>query len=134
VGLRRLLFDHPLVKTIGLGLFGVLGNVFAGAYIFEITKTVKGVQVLDWADTAHSRSFWVLVVVLILMGIYGREAARYESRIRKGVSEANVLDIALGELLGPMIEVAKRDIKHGRLRSMEEVKKIFVPGTGGGQS
>lgn len=33
---RRLLFGHPLVKTIGLGLFGLLGNVLAGAYIFEI--------------------------------------------------------------------------------------------------
>jgi hypothetical protein len=116
--LKRLLFDHPLVKAIGLGLFGLLGNVLAGAYVFEITKTVNGVQILDWADTSHSRSFWLLVVVLALMGLYGWGTARYETRIRKALSEADVLGIAFRELLDPMIEAAKKDIKDGKIRSL----------------
>lgn len=45
--IRRLLFDHPLLKALGLGLLGLVGNVLSGAYIFEITTTRDGVQILD---------------------------------------------------------------------------------------
>ncbi|MCJ2134499.1 hypothetical protein MKK69_10610 [Methylobacterium sp. J-026] len=55
--IRRLLFDHPLMKALGLGLLGLVGTVLSGAYIFEITTTRDGVQTLDWSATPHSRSF-----------------------------------------------------------------------------
>ncbi|MCJ2056020.1 hypothetical protein MKL09_05595 [Methylobacterium sp. J-048] len=59
------------MKAVGLGLLGLLGNVLAGAYIFEITKTIDGVQRLDRSATPYSRSFWLLVIVLSAMGLYG---------------------------------------------------------------
>lgn len=123
--IRRLLFDHPLVKAVGLGLFGLLGNVLSGAYIFEITKTIDGVQILDWSATPYSRSSWLLVIVLLGMGLYGWGAARYENRMRRALSEADVLGIALQELVGPMIEAAKRDIQDGKLRTLDDVKRMF---------
>jgi hypothetical protein len=126
--LRRLLFDHPLVKAVGLGLFGILGNVLSGAYIFEITETVGGVQSIYWSHSLSSPSFWGLLVVLTLMSLYGWGLTRYETKIRKALTDADVLEIALQELLGPMIEAAKADIKSGRLRSMDDVKKMFGPG------
>ncbi len=50
--ISRLLFGHPLVKATGLGLFGILGNVLSGAYVFDITRAdSRGGQFLDWAYT-----------------------------------------------------------------------------------
>jgi hypothetical protein len=43
----------------------------------------------------------------------------------ESTDRVDVLEIALQELLGPLIEAAKRDIKDGRLRSLEDVKKMF---------
>jgi hypothetical protein len=122
---RRLLFDNPFVKAAALGLFGLLGNVLAGAYIFEITKTVNAIQVLVWEETLRSRSFWFLMVVLVLMGFYGWGAARYETRVRKPLSEDEAYGIALQELIDPMIKAAKKDIEEGKLRTIEDIRKIF---------
>lgn len=124
-----MLFGHPLVKALGLSLFGILGNVLAGAYVFEITKQGATGQFIDWSDSAHSRSFWALVCVLVGMGLYGWGMTRYETRQRKAVSEKEVLGIVLAELLDPMIEATKTDIREGRIRSLEDVKKRF--GSGG---
>ena len=119
------LFDHPLLKAIGLGLLGLVGNVLSGTYIFEITTARDGVQTLDWSATPYSRSFWLLLVVLLCMGLYGWGAARHESRMRRALSESDVLGIALQELVGPMIEAAKRDIRDGKLRTLDDIKRIF---------
>lgn len=127
--IRQFLFGHPLVKALGLGLFGILGNVLAGAYVFEITRQSPAGQFIDWLDSAHSRSFWLLVGVLLLTGLYGWGMTRYETRARKAVTEADALGIALAELLGPMIQVAKKDIEAGRIRTMDDVKKMFGSGS-----
>lgn len=127
--IRQFLFGHPLVKALGLGLFGILGNVLAGAYVFEITKQSPSGQFIDWLDSAHSRSFWLLAGVLLMMGLYGWGMTRYETRARKAVTEADALGIALAELLGPMIQVAKKDIEAGRIRTMDDVKKMFGSGS-----
>ncbi len=129
--IRQVLFGHPLVKALGLGLFGILGNVLAGAYVFEITKQGPSGQFIDWRDSPHSLSFWLLVGVLLLMGLYGWGMTRFETRARKTVTEADVLGIALAELVGPLIEVAKQDIKARKIGSLDDVKKMF--GSGGGQ-
>jgi hypothetical protein len=121
----RFLFAHPLAKATGLGLFGILGNVLAGAYVFDIIRLMDNVAFLDWRGSPRSRYFWALIAVLLIMGLYGWGMARFETRVRKALTEADVLEIALQELLGPLIEVAKRDIKEGKLRSLEDVKKMF---------
>lgn len=123
--IRQLLFNHPLLKALGLGLLGLVGNVLSGAYIFEITTTRDGVQNLDWSATPYSRSFWLLLLVLLGMGLYGWGAARYENRMRRALSETDVLGIALQELVGPMIEAAKRDIRDGKLRTLDDIKRMF---------
>ena len=129
---RQFLFGHPLVKALGLGLFGILGNVLAGAYVFEITKQGPSGQFIDWSDSAHSGSFWFLVGVLVLIGLYGWGMTRYETRARKAMTAAEVLETAYAELLGPMIKVAKKDLEAGRIRTMDDVKKMFGPGDGQG--
>jgi hypothetical protein len=87
----RIIFGHPFSKAVGLGLFGILGNVFAGSYVFEITKSDhNGVQFLDWRATPHSYSFWALFVVLLLAGAYGIGMARFESRVRRALTNAAV--------------------------------------------
>lgn len=68
------------------------------------------------------------------MGFYGWGAARYETRVRRAPNEADVLSIALQELIGPMIEAAKKDIRENKLRTLEDVKKMFGSSTGGGTS
>jgi hypothetical protein len=63
------------------------------------------------------------------MALYGWGMTRYETRVRKAVTEADALGIALAELLGPLIEVAKKDIEAGRIRTMDDVKKMFGSGS-----
>lgn len=109
--IRQIFFGHPLAKALGLGLFGILGNVLAGAYVFEITRQGPSGQFIDWPASAQSRSFWLLLGVLLLMGLYGWGTTRFETRARKA-----------------LIEVAKKDIMEGKIRSIDDLKRMF--GTG----
>jgi hypothetical protein len=118
----RFLFEHPLAKGIGLALFGILGNVLAGAYVFEITKTdPKSGQFLDWKDTPHSGSFWALAAVVVLVGLYAWAMARSETRIRRALTDADIRARAFEILLDPMLEAVKKDIQEGKMRPMGEV-------------
>jgi hypothetical protein len=40
--LERVLFQKPALRSTLPVAFGVLGNVFAGTFVFDITKTVSG--------------------------------------------------------------------------------------------
>jgi hypothetical protein len=112
--LWRLLFEHPFAKGVGLALFGIVGNVLAGAYVFEITKIdPKSGQFLDWLDTPHSRSFWALVAVITLMGLYAWRMARIETRVRRDLTDADIRARAFEKLLDPMLDAVKKDIKDG---------------------
>jgi hypothetical protein len=96
----RFLTEHPLAKGIGLAVFGILGNVLAGAYVFEITKTdPKSGQFLDWKGTPHSRSFWALAAVVVLVGLYAWAMARSETRIRRALTDADIRARAFEVLL-----------------------------------
>jgi hypothetical protein len=105
-----------------LALFGILGNVLAGAYVFEITKTdPKSGQFLDWKDTPHSGSFWALAAVVVLVGLYAWAMARSETRIRRALTDADIRARAFEVLLDPMLEAVKKDILEGKMRPMGEV-------------
>lgn len=118
----RLLFDHPLAKGIGLALFGILGNVLAGTYVFEITKVdQRSGPFLDWKTTPHSTSFRALLAVVTLAGLYAWALARSESRVRKALTNAGIRARAFEVLLDPMLEAVKKDIQEGKIRPMSEV-------------
>lgn len=118
----RILFEHPLAKGIGLALFGILGNVLAGTYVFEITKTDPNAgPFLDWKDTPHSRSFWALAAVIALVGLYAWGMARFETRIRRALTDADIRARAFEVLLDPMLEAVKKEIQDGKMRPMGEV-------------
>ncbi|HTW70232.1 MAG TPA: hypothetical protein VME47_10120 [Acetobacteraceae bacterium] len=120
--LRRLLFEHPLAKGIGLGLLGILGNVLAGAYVFDITRSdPKSGQFLDWRQTAGSGAFWGLVAVVCLIGFYTWGMARTETKIRRALTDADIRARAFEVLLDPLLEAVKRDIQEGKIRPMSEV-------------
>lgn len=124
---RDILFGHALVRAIAIGLFSILASVLSGSYIFEITKvdTVR-VQFLDWSDSFHSVSFWALGGILLLMGLYGWRVARFEALVQKELALTQPAARAVSELLVPMIEKAKQDIKDDKLKTMEEVRKMFT--------
>jgi hypothetical protein len=121
--LRRFLLEHPLVKALLLGLFGLVGNVLAGAYVFDITKPgPTGGQYLDWADSPHSWSFWALVGVLVLTGLYGWGVTKNETRARKALrSDDEIRERAFEVLLDPMLERVKKELEEGKVRPMSEV-------------
>ena len=128
--MRRLwqcLFGHPLIKAVTLGVFALLGNVFAGAYVFEITKSKPKLgQFLDWSATPHSRSFWALVSVLVATGLYSWGIARYEKlRVGKLLTQADIQSHVIEELLGPLIENARKDIRDGKVRTLSDVMATF---------
>lgn len=124
--LWRVLFEHPLIKGIGLGLLGILGNVLAGAYVFQITRAdPKSGQFLDWGRTPETWSFWGLIAVVVLLGLYAWATARFEDRIRRALTDAGIRARAFEVLLDPMLEAIKKDIQEGRMRPMSEVLALL---------
>jgi len=130
--LRVFLFGHPLIKAIGIGLFGLVGNILAGAYVFDITKPIPPVagtpstgQFLDWWATPHSPSAWALLVVLVLMGLYGWGMAHFETKIQLALSNAGLRERAYAALLPTMLEAVKKDIEAGNVKTMPEVMAIL---------
>ena len=98
-----------------MALFGILGNVLAGAYVFEIPKTDrKSGPFLDWKDTPHSGSFWALASVVVLVGLYARGMARFETRVRRALTDDDIRARAFEVLLDPMLEAVKRKSKKVR--------------------
>ncbi len=109
--LWKVLFGHPLVKGIGLALLGILGNVLSGAYVFDITKSdAKLGQYLDWHATPHSPAFF----------LYGWGIARAETITNRDLTEADIRARILGDLIGPMLIVLKKDIRSGKLEPSDE--------------
>jgi hypothetical protein len=119
--LWQFLFGHPLVKGIGLALLGILGNVLSGAYVFDITKSdAKLGQYLDWHATPHSPAFWGLVAVAIVTGLCAWGIARAETITTRDLTEADIRARILGDLIGPMLIVLKKDIRSGKLEPSDE--------------
>jgi hypothetical protein len=119
--LWQFLFGHPLVKGIGLALLGILGNVLSGAYVFDITKSdAKLGQYLDWHATPHSPAFWGLVAVAVTTGFYVWGIARAETITNRDLTEADIRARILGDLIGPMLIVLKKDIRSGKLEPSDE--------------
>jgi hypothetical protein len=64
-------------------------------------------------------------VVLVLMGLYGWGMARFETRVRRAMSAADIRQRALEELLPSLIERAKMDIEAGKIASLGEAMRMF---------
>lgn len=62
----------------------------------------------------------------MLMGLYGWRVARFEALVQKELALTQPAARAVSELLVPMIEKAKQDIKDDKLKTMEEVRKMFT--------
>ncbi len=130
--LRMFLFGHPLMKALGIGLFGLVGNVLAGAYVFDMTKPIPSVagapstgQFLDWWSSPYSPAAWALLVVLILMGLYGWAMAHFETKIQVALSNAGLRERAYAALLPTMLDAVKKDIEAGNVKTMPEVMAIL---------
>ena len=80
---------------------------------------------LDWSASPHSWSFWGLAAVLLLMGLYSWGAARFEAKVRKALTQADVRQRVLEELLDPLLDAVKKDIREGKVKSMDEVMAMF---------
>jgi hypothetical protein len=52
--------------------------------------------------------------------------ARFEGKLRRELDVSELAAKALEELLRPMIRKAEADIKAGKIRSMEELRKMFT--------
>jgi hypothetical protein len=126
-GMGRLLFGHPLVKTLVTSLFTILGGVLVGAYVFEITKPLPGAQgqYLDWGASTHTRTFWLLVALVILMVLHGWGMERFERKVRKALSNAELREGAFSVLLPAMMESVKKEIEAGNVKTWPEVMAIL---------
>jgi len=126
MGLRSVLFEHPLAKALGFNLLGILGTIFGGAYIFEITKPLpNGGQYLDWRSFAHTYSFWLLAGVLLLMGLYSWGVERFDKKVQRALSNAEKKEQAYMALMPTMLDAIKKEIEAGRVKTFPEVLAIL---------
>jgi hypothetical protein len=118
----RFFFENAFGKALGLGVLAILGNVFSGSYVFEITAAdAKGKQVLNWAATPSAPSFWALIAVAVGLALYAVGVARYERRIRYTLTDAEIRRRALEVLLQPTLEAIRKDVEGGKFWSMQEI-------------
>jgi hypothetical protein len=117
-------FKHPFGKSFGLTLLSVLISVFSGAFIFDITRTDnKGQQFLDWRSTLHSDSFWALTTLLLVSALHAIALARYESYVKRAVTQATLQQRVLEELFEPIIDQVKGDLKSGKYVTVQETMR-----------
>jgi threonine/homoserine/homoserine lactone efflux protein len=124
--LIRLAVGHPLARAIDYASLTALGNVLANVYIVDLSaSTVNETQRPHWSFSLHELSFWLLVLVVLLTGLYGWATARHDRRLRRDVASADLAARAANGLFGTLLERAAEDIRAGKIRSMAEVENMF---------
>lgn len=123
-----IIFTSPVFRAAILALAGICANLFAGSFVFEITKIKDGQQFLDWSVSLHTYSLWFLMVIFMITTIYGIQITRSdEAERRRFLTDADVRQELIKELIKPTIEQARRDIKSGRFRSVDELAELLSP-------
>jgi DMSO reductase anchor subunit len=127
--LLKMLFGHPAVKGVIFSAINIATAVMGGAFVLEITRTAaNGQQILDWHHSYQSPSFWWLVGLVVLMGLYSWRVARHEAMAQY---EAEQREQAF-RVLGPAyIEHFRREIEAGNLTPMSEVMRMLGINGGG---
>jgi hypothetical protein len=127
--IRRVLFGHPVKSFVNV-FFGLAGNVLAGAYILDITRSATGaLQYPDWKATPYSPSFWGAVAVFVVFGLYSWRAAVHEAVAQAELARLQTnLDLnmqALQALLPSLIEEVKGQIARGEVKTMDQAFGIL---------
>jgi hypothetical protein len=103
---------------------GILANVFAGAYIFEITRTSNNQPFLAWTETHHSVGFWCLLGVAIVAGIYVRRTLAYERQREEDISRFRDKDYILSILYEAQTRARVAEIEGGKSYTFAELEQM----------
>jgi hypothetical protein len=125
----RVVFGYPVKSFVNV-FFSLLGNVLAGAYILDITRSAPGaVQFPDWQATPHSPSFWSAVAVFVVFGLYSWRAAVREAGIQSELERLQTDDAltmaTLQAIMPTMVEEVQRRIRRGEVDSVQQVFEIL---------
>jgi hypothetical protein len=124
------LFAAPWLRVTVPILLGILANVFAGAYIFEITRTLNNEPFLAWKETYHSIGFWCLVGIAVVAGIYTRRSLAYERERDTDILRFRDKDYILSILFEAQTRSRVAEIDSGKNYTFAELEEmVFGKGT-----
>jgi len=105
-------------------LIGILANVFAGAYIFEITRTSNNHSFLAWHETHRSVGFWCLLGVAIIAAVYVRKTFTYERQREEDISRFRDKDYILSVLYEAQTRARVAEIEAGKSYTFAELEEM----------
>jgi hypothetical protein len=124
----QLLFENAFAKVLVPALFGIISNVLAGTYVFEITKTEGGKTFLAWRESPNTLSLWAIVGLLVLMVFYGIKLVRREKVVSQDSrvwTQNYIADQVFKETIPELISRVNKDTVQGNLRTVKDVYELL---------
>jgi hypothetical protein len=118
------LLAAPWVRVTVPIFLGILANVFAGAYIFEITRIADNLPYLAWKETYQSIGFWCLVVIVIAAGLYARRMLAYERQRESDIMRFRDKDYILSLLFEAQTRSRVAEIEAGKNYTFAELEEM----------
>lgn len=105
-------------------LLGILANVFAGAYIFEITRTSNDRPYLAWNETHRSIGFRCLLGIAVIAAAYVRITFRYERQREEDISRYRDKDYTLSVLYEAQTRARVAEIEARKSYTFAELEQM----------
>lgn len=118
---RDIIMVKPLFNTLVFAFSVIISGVLCSAFITEITDN----GVLIWDEYYKTKSFWLIIVFLIVVFIYNLKFYKNEKDIEKFYNEVYCSAYMKSELLPEMAEYYKKEIKNGNIGQLKEAKSVF---------
>jgi len=123
--IRENIFESPGWKTFFSSVIPIFSGLFSGIFVFEIT-TVKGI---NWKTFYKAKSFYCLLLVILIVYIYNRALFLYEKKTLRFLDNDYCIAYMRSKCLPEAAEKYKELIRHGKggelKQAMDEMKKIL---------
>jgi hypothetical protein len=121
---RLPLFANPWLRGGVPVCIGILANVFAGAYIFEITRSANNITYLAWGETFNTISFWGLLLLAVAGGLFTKKLLSYESTRDNEIMKFRDENYLLAKLYETQLKADIARIEAGRHYTYSELREI----------
>jgi hypothetical protein len=126
IDIRRKLIESPAIKVTAIAITALLSNVFAAAFIIDITNSYGH---LGWLSFYKSIYFYLGISLFILLYFYYRAIYNYDNNLENFLDLDYCKAYMRRECLPELAKKAKEDIKNNKngafFSTIEEIEKTF---------
>jgi len=123
--LKKALAESPLGKAVGAAILDALIAIGSGGIVYEMSSGGN----IKWGSFYETKSFWILLVIILVYYFYRRFLYKYEKDILNFADDEYVKAYAMKEGLPELLEQTKRRMRDGKegelTRTMEELQEAM---------